>query len=330
MTPAATQRGATRRFRTYVRFVRPFTLLPPVIGMVSGSVTALGALAHRRGAGAAEIAEEIGVLRVLVWMAGGALLAAALNAGSNILNQYTDLAIDRINKPERPLPAGQVSPTETWALIAFFYALALALAAAIRPDGRGHTLWVVALGALLTFAYSLPPVRTKRHGTAANLTIAAARGCLLKVAGWSCIAAVFPDPEPWFLGGVFMLFLFGAAATKDFADMEGDRAAGCMTWPIRYGVRRAAHLVAPFLVLPWLLIPAGCLLPLRGDAPILSGNRPLLIALALALAAYGLYIRRGILRDPAALASTENHPSWTHVYYQMMAAQIGLMAAYLL
>ena len=30
-----------------------------------------------------------------------------------------------------------------------------------------------------------------------------------------------------FIGGIFGLYLLGAASTKDFADIDGDRAGGC-------------------------------------------------------------------------------------------------------
>ena len=316
------------RLRIYVRFTRPFTLLPPLIGMVSGSVTAIGALAHRNGVSFLEAFSEQGASLLLLWVGLGALLAASLNAGSNILNQWTDLENDRINKPHRPLPAGKVSVRETLILMLLFYTISFGLAAAIQPGERMHTLWVMTGGAVLTWVYSVPPFRTKRFGTWANLTIATARGCLLKVCGWSCVAAVFPDPEPWFLGGVFALFLVGAASTKDYADMEGDRAAGCITWPIKYGTHGSAWLIAPFLVLPWLLIPLGCVLPAPDRDTLLTGNPTLLVTMALLLSTYGVYVARTILRDPDALASTENHPSWTHMYLQMMMAQIGLMLAY--
>ena len=63
--------------------------------------------------------------------------------------------------------------------------------------------------------------------------------------------------EPWFIGAIFMFFLLGAASTKDFSDIEGDRAGGCRTLPIVFGVRRAAWMIAPFFVFPWLLMPVG-------------------------------------------------------------------------
>ena len=39
--------------------------------------------------------------------------------------------------------------------------------------------------------------------------------------------------------------------------MEGDRRGGCRTLPIVYGVRRAAWMISPSFVLPFLLINIG-------------------------------------------------------------------------
>ena len=120
------------RLRIYVRFTRPFTLMPPLIGMVSGSVTAIGALAHRNDVSFLEELSRQGGSLQLLWVGLGALLAVSLNAASNILNQWTDLVNDRVNKPHRPLPAGEVTVRETLVLIVLFYAISFGLAAAIR------------------------------------------------------------------------------------------------------------------------------------------------------------------------------------------------------
>jgi len=131
---------------------------------------------------------------------------------------------------------------------------------------------------------------------------------------------------------VFAFFLLGATSTKDFSDMEGDRAHGCITLPVRFGVRKAAKMMAPFFVLPWLLIPLFAFLPDPANPaePLLTGNRPLLVALGLLLAAWGAYAARLLLQNPDELASTENHPAWTHMYLLMMAGQVGFAVAYLL
>ncbi len=157
--------------------------------------------------------------------------------------------------------------------------------------------------------YSLPSFgRTKRHWLAANLTIAVTRGGLLKVAGWSFVATVV-CAEAWAIGGVFALFLLGATSTKDFSDMEGDRAHGCITLPVRFGVRRAAWIIAPFSSSvapdPDSRAPAGSLghgrrAPDRQpDAADRARARP---------GGLGAYAARLLLRNPDELASTENHP----------------------
>jgi 4-hydroxybenzoate polyprenyltransferase len=152
---------------------------------------------------------------------------------------------------------------------------------------------------------------------------------LLKVAGWSMVGSVF-HAEPWYIGTIFFLFLLGASTTKDFSDMKGDEAAGCRTLPVAYGVGPAARMVAPFFVLPWLLIPLGAWIrdPWSPAHAILTGNPWLLTALGFGLAAWGGYTLRLILRDPEDLARVENHPSWTHMYLMMMVAQIGFALAY--
>jgi 4-hydroxybenzoate polyprenyltransferase len=164
----------------------------------------------------------------------------------------------------------------------------------------------------------------------ANWTIAVPRGCLLKVAGWAMVARI-GHWEPWALGSIFMLFLVGAASTKDFADIEGDRAGGCRTLPILYGAKKAAWIIAPFFVFPWLLVPLFAHLPDPQNPAhaILTGNAWALTALGALLTAWGTYTIYLILRDPDELTTTENHPSWRHMYLMMMAAQIGFAVAYL-
>jgi hypothetical protein len=77
-------------------------------------------------------------------------------------------------------------------------------------------------------------------------------------------------------------------------------------------------------VLPFLLIPIGV------RAGILTGNPPLLNALAALLVGYGSYTVYLLVRRPEELAFTENHPSWTHMYLMMMVAQVGFALAYVL
>ena len=91
-------------------------------------------------------------------------------------------------------------------------------------------------------------------------------------------------------------------------------------------------MIAPFFVLPWLLMPLGAWLtdPWAPEHTILTGNHWVLTGLGAGLALWGCYTVYLILRDPEDLAKVENHPSWTHMYLMMMAAQLGFVVAYLL
>jgi 4-hydroxybenzoate polyprenyltransferase len=299
--------------KAYVELARPFTLAPPALGVLSGAVTAWGA-GHSRPP------VTVDLLLPVLW---GTLMAAVLNAANNAVNQIYDLDIDRVNKPKRPLPSGALTIGEAGVFTAVTAALAWVLAWLASPDGRHECFWIVVFTTFLCWIYSAPPIWTKRRGFLANITIAIPRGVLLKVAGWSTVKTIL-GLEPWYIGSIFGLFLLGAASTKDFADIEGDRAGGCRTLPIIHGVTRAAWIIAPFFVLPFFLIPLGVW---RG---ILTGNPTLLLVLAAVLIVYGTYTVYLLVRRPEELAKTENHPSWTHMYRMMMVAQVGFALAYVL
>jgi 4-hydroxybenzoate polyprenyltransferase len=322
----------------YARLARPFTLLPPLLGIVSGSVCAFGSV-HNPDAS-----------RQLTWAVVatvilGSMCASFMNAASNAINQIYDLEIDRVNKPTRPIVTGELSIRQAWIFSIIFYVLALlptwlvvpfpfnSLSAKLSaPWAQHETFFIYLAGLVFTFVYSAPELgRTKTLGLGANLTIAIPRGILLKVAGWAMVARV-GYTEPWFLGAVIGFFLIGASSTKDFADIAGDRAGGCKTLPIVYGVEKAAWIIAPFFVLPWLMLPLGVWLhdPQSPSHRILTGNPTALCVLGALLTLWGVYTVYLLLRDPASLAETENHPSWRHMYMMMMFAQVGLAVAYLI
>ena len=323
--------------RRYLALARPFTLLPPLLGIISGAICAFGS-AHNPDP------DYRLTLSVILTVALGSACASFLNAASNALNQITDLEIDRINKPGRPLVTGEISLRSAWRMTVFWYVLAMVPTwlvvvypytsfreKLLAPLAYHECFFIYLAGLLFTLIYSSPAFgRTKRFGIWANITIAIPRGCLLKVAGWSMVAHIFSS-EPWFIGIIFMLFLIGAASTKDFSDIEGDRAGGCQTLPIKYGVRKSAWIIAPFFVFPWLLIPLGTLIrdPFAPAHTILTGNGTVLSLLGIGLAIWGAYTAWLLVRRPDELTLTENHPSWRHMYLMMMAAQVGFAAAYM-
>jgi 4-hydroxybenzoate polyprenyltransferase len=294
-----------------LEFSRPFTLVAPALGFASGAATAAGAAPR-----------DLWSLDLLLYPIIGLTMAAVLNAASNALNQIYDLDIDSVNKPKRPLPSGRLSLKAAWTFTLIAYAIALALAWFVQPGGRHECFWIVVAATIITILYSAPPFRTKRLGIWANVTIAVPRGVLLKVAGWSAVKTII-GVEPWFIGAVFGLFLLGASTTKDFADMEGDARGGCRTLPIIYGVQRAAWMISPSFVVPFVMIAIGTYVR------ILTGTPALLYTLSMVMTLYGAYVCYLMLRRPQDLAVEENHVSWAHMYRMMFVAQIGFALSYL-
>jgi 4-hydroxybenzoate polyprenyltransferase len=295
-----------KSLQLYWSFARPFTLVPPMIGIFSGALI---------GYGVSRV--ELPIFHIAL----AVLAAAVLNAASNGLNQICDFENDRINKPHRPLPSGRMTRPEAWRFVVVMYALALALVAVVNRE----TFGIYLAAALATVAYSAPPVRLKRRTVASNLIIAIIRGWLLKVAGWAAVATVLKSIEPWYIGFIYFVFLLGATTTKDFADIEGDRAAGCITLPVRFGAHWSARAISPAFIVPWLLLPLGLYLH------VLTGNAHAILTLSAVMLAWGSYVIYLINKDPHRLVTEgENHPSWHHMYWMMMVGHLGLAGAYLL
>jgi 4-hydroxybenzoate polyprenyltransferase len=280
-----------KQVKLYWTFGRPFTLIPPMVGIVPYHI----------------------VLAVLA--------AGVLNAASNGINQICDFENDRVNKPHRPLPSGRMTWRQAWTFVAITYFLALAMVAVI--NWQIFAIYIVA--ALATLAYSVPPVRLKRSTWGSNIIISLIRGGLLKVAGWAAVATVLHSLEPWYIGSIYVVFLLGATTTKDFADIEGDRAAGCITLPVRYGATFSARAISPSFILPWLMLPLGLWLH------VLSGNPAAILILSVIMLAWGAYVVYLINDDPRRLVTEgENHPGWHHMYWMMMVGHLGLAVAYLI
>jgi 4-hydroxybenzoate polyprenyltransferase len=264
--------------KRYLRLARPFTLFPPLLGIVSGAVCAFGS-AHNP-----DPSRRV-TWAVVLTVAIGSLCASAMNAASNIVNQIADLEIDRENKPGRPLVTGEISIRRAAAVATMLYVLTIvptwlvvpypytSFAERLSAPARFHAaFFIYCVGALASLAYSFPALgRTKRHWLAANLTIAVTRGGLLKVAGWAFIASVFVW-EAWTIGGIFRCFCW--ANRPRTSPTWRDRAHGCVTLPIRLWRRPGcAHHRA-------LLRPSVALIPLfpgtdpaRSSATLLTGNQ---------------------------------------------------------
>ena len=123
---------------------------------------------------------------------------------------------------------------------------------------------------------------------------------------------------PWYVGSLTSLFLIGAISTKDIADVKGDALYDCVTLPIKYGVEKTAYIIAPFLIIPFLMFPLGAYLEIL----------PPVFYLGSLLIVYSFFIIWLILQKPNQITKIEkNHTSWKHVYilYTLMQIQVPVL-----
>lgn len=193
-----------------------------------------------------------------------------LVTAGNAHNDAIDIAVDRINRPDRPLAAGSLRAESARRVSLLLYLLAIIAAWMAAPL---HALLAVSMAALLV-AYNL---KLKGLPLAGNAVIALL--CALAV-----YFTEFPSPP----GDTLPALLFAFVATlarelvKDAEDVAGDRAAGLRTLAVLKGpdaVRKAAFvlLVMLILLLPWPMLLFGYRWPYALGIVVLAG--PFLVPL---------------------------------------------------
>jgi homogentisate phytyltransferase/homogentisate geranylgeranyltransferase len=225
---------------TLWRFGRPHTVVGTWLGIAGLWVIAL---AEARDVSAGAAAFQL----ACVLLAGTGVNVAIVG-----LNQITDVDIDRVNKPWLPLAAGELTPRAAGAIVAVAAAIPVALALTQGWVELAAVLAALAIGA----AYSLPPLRLKRHPVAASLCIAGVRSAVVNLGVAAHFSRAFGGEiaipaAVWALTAFVLPFSFAIAVLKDVPDREGDRRFRIATFTVRLGPRRAARLGVGALVVAY-------------------------------------------------------------------------------
>jgi geranylgeranylglycerol-phosphate geranylgeranyltransferase len=160
-------------------------------------------------------------------------VVALITAAGNVINDFFDAAIDAINRPDRPIPAGAVSRTA-----ARSYAVTLFLAGILVSFFTNPLcIGIVVINSLILVAYAGKLKRTLLIG---NLAVAYLSASIFlfggALNGWNGLVHIIP------IAAITFFAMVSRELLKDAEDVEGDKAGNADTVPIRIGIKKTARL----------------------------------------------------------------------------------------
>jgi geranylgeranylglycerol-phosphate geranylgeranyltransferase len=204
------------------------------------------------------------------WLSLGAGCAlACISIAGYVLNDLLDIPIDRINRPRRPLPSGQVSPSVAITYLVAMVLLGLVIGTLIAWE---VLLYLVAVLILIIFYDAV----TKRLGFPGNLTVALLTSSAL-LAG--PITLGLSLERLWAPLALAFLLNLAREILKDIEDIPGDKTAGVHSLPLWIGSRASSWLavILSLATIPlaiiygiemnsgisfWIMLAVGLILPL--------------------------------------------------------------------
>lgn len=206
------------------RFSRPHTII--------GSLLSTWSLYFMSAYPQAEVKNQIALFLLTL------ISAIGCNLYIVCLNQITDIELDKLNKPHLPLASGEISRSTARVIITFS-----ALVSVISAYLAGWLMFALVLivGALGT-AYSVPPLKFKKHHLGAAFSITLVRGVLVNILmflhfQWEIAETLEFPLYMWPLVLFMILFSIGIAWLKDIPDIKGDRNHGIETLAVNRGSR---------------------------------------------------------------------------------------------
>jgi geranylgeranylglycerol-phosphate geranylgeranyltransferase len=241
-------RGATLVYGPPLRLAALLHVLRPHVAAQAAAYTFLGAYLS---AGARFTFTPLTAL--------AALIVAVVVAFGFVINDYADADIDRLTKPERPIPSGAVSRPRAAALARLLAGLTavLILFAPILLQA------IAILNLALTTAYALALKRTVLIG---NATVALLNSSILV---FGALAAGGVSGAVWAVAGMSFLYTLAQEVLYTVDDVDGDARAGIVTTAVYFGVEPALRLFRGLIVLALLCAAAPAWF---------AGARPLYVA----------------------------------------------------
>lgn len=162
-----------------------------------------------------------------------AVVVVLITAAGNVINDVYDVEIDRINRPERPIPSGAISLAGAKAYAAALFAGGIALATLTTA----LCLLIALVNSLILVIYAAWLKRTPGVG---NVAVAYLTASVFLFGG--AFAGIEGLVQNVSLAAIAFLATLAREVLKDAEDVDGDAAGGAHTLPMIIGVRRTGLL----------------------------------------------------------------------------------------
>lgn len=158
-------------------------------------------------------------------------------AAGMVVNDYFDVEIDRVNKPQRPIPSGRISKRKALAYSYLLFGIGVYVAYLINVFT--FILAIIASALLVMYAWKLKKIILIGHLAISTLV------ALTFIYGGLINLNYLPT-----LSLAILAFLsnVGREIYKSIEDELGDKTAGLQTIAIKYGVIRARAIASIFLL----------------------------------------------------------------------------------
>jgi len=208
----------------YIRILRPVNAVMAGIASLLGVIVATGT-----------IPPQSLLLVPVVFLITGA---------GNAVNDYYDRDIDAVNRPDRPIPQGEVTPAGALGYSAVLFVAGILLATPVSVA----CLAIAVLNSLILVLYAR---NLKQVPLAGNIAVAYLSGSIFLFGGaYAGVEGLLLNIP---VAVITILCMTSREVLKDAEDVEGDLIGGARTLPMITGIRNAA-IVAFLLALSAIIV----------------------------------------------------------------------------
>jgi geranylgeranylglycerol-phosphate geranylgeranyltransferase len=167
-------------------------------------------------------------------------IVALITAAGNVINDFFDAEIDAINRPDRPIPSGSVSRGAARGFAITLFLAGILVSFFTNPLCVGIAIF----NAVLLIAYAAKLKSTPFIG---NIVVAYLSASIFlfggALNGFDGLIHIIP------VAAITFFAMLSRELLKDAEDVEGDRAGGADTLPIRIGIKKTSEFACITAVL---------------------------------------------------------------------------------